>query len=62
MVAYACTLIIVDYQGLNNLTIENQYPVPLISKSLDRLGWAKWFIKLDLYSVYHRIKIWENDV
>ena len=24
-----------DYQGLNNLTIKNQYPLLLISKSLD---------------------------
>ena len=25
----------VDYWGLNNLTIKNRYPLPLISKSLD---------------------------
>ena len=25
----------VDYRGLNNITIKNQYPLPLISKSLD---------------------------
>ena len=31
----------VDYWGLNNLTIKNQYLLPLISKSLDQLGWAK---------------------
>ena len=28
----------VDYQGLNNLTIKNRYPLPLIGESLDRLG------------------------
>ena len=27
----------VDYRGLNNLTIKNQYPLPLIGESLDRL-------------------------
>ena len=27
----------VDYQGLNNLTIKNQYPLPLIRESLNRL-------------------------
>ena len=31
----------VDYQGLNNLTIKNWYPLLLIGKSLDRLGRAK---------------------
>ena len=31
----------IDYLGLNNLTIKNQYPLPLIGESLDRLGQAK---------------------
>ena len=30
----------VNYQGLNNLTIKNRYPLPLIGESLDRLGRA----------------------
>ena len=33
----------VDYRGLNNLTIKNRYPLPLIGESLDRLGRAKQF-------------------
>ena len=33
----------VDYWGLNNLTIKNQYPLSLISKLLNRLGQAKQF-------------------
>ena len=33
----------VDYRGLNNLTIKNRYPLPLIGESLDRLGRAKRF-------------------
>ena len=28
----------VDYWGLNNITIKNQYPLPLIGESLDQLG------------------------
>ena len=31
----------VNYRGLNNLTIKNRYPLPLIGKFLDQLGWAK---------------------
>ncbi len=27
-----------DYQGLNNLTIKNWYPLPLVGESLDWLG------------------------
>ena len=37
----------VNYWGLNNITIKNQYPLPLIGKSLDRLGQAKQFYQLD---------------
>ena len=33
----------VNYWGLNNLTIKNRYPLPLIGKSLDCLGHAKRF-------------------
>ena len=42
-----------DSNGLNNLTIKNQYPLPLTEESLDRLGRAKQFTQLDLTSPYH---------
>ncbi len=51
----------VNYRGLNNLTIKNQYLLHLISKSLDRLGRAKRFTQLDLISVYHKMRIHEGD-
>ena len=51
----------VDYWGLNNLTIKNQYPLPLIWESLDRLGLAKRFTQLDLTNSYHQMKIKEGD-
>ena len=51
----------VNYQGLNNLTIKNWYPLPLIGESLDRLGRAKQFTQLDLTSAYHQMKIRERD-
>ena len=43
----------VDYWGLNNLTIKNQYPLPLIDELLNQLGWAKQFTQLDLTNAYH---------
>ena len=51
----------VDYRGLNNFTIKNQYPLPLIGEILDRLGWAKKFDQLDLISTYHQMRIKEGD-
>ena len=43
------------------MTVKNRYPLPLISKTLDRLSRAKVFIKLDLKDTYHRIRIKEGD-
>ena len=51
----------VDYWGLNNLTIKNQYLLPLIGKSLDRLGWAKKFTQLDLANTYYQMRIKGGD-
>lgn len=51
----------VDYRGLNNLTIKNRYPLPLVGESLDRLGRAKQYTQLDLTAAYNRIRIKEGD-
>ena len=47
----------VNYWGLNNLTIKNRYPLPLIGELLDRLGRVIWFTELDLTSAYHQMRI-----
>lgn len=47
----------VDYRGLNELTIKNRYPLPLIKETLDRLSKAKWFTKLDLRQGYNQIRM-----
>jgi len=51
----------VDYRGLNEITIKNRHPLPLISETLDRLGRAACFSKLDLKDAYHRIGIQRGD-
>ena len=51
----------IDNQGLDNLTIKNRYPLPLIGELLDRLGRARRFTQLDLTIAYHRIRIREGD-
>ena len=51
----------VDYRGLNNITIKNRYPLPLIGKSLDQLGRTKQFTQWDLTNAYHRMRIREGD-
>ena len=51
----------VDYWGLNNITIKNRYPLPLIGELLDRFGQAKRFTQLDLTNAYYRMRIREDD-
>ena len=50
-----------DYRGLNNITIKNQYPLLLISKLLDWLGRAKRFTQLDLTNAYYWMRICESN-
>ena len=37
-----------DYQRLNEMTIKNRYPLPLISELIDRLTGAKYYSKMDV--------------
>ena len=37
-----------DYRKLNEMTIKNHYPLPLISELIDQLTGAKYFLKMDV--------------
>ncbi|XP_072130902.1 vitellogenin-like [Mobula birostris] len=43
----------IDYWGLNNITIKNKYPLPLINSVFEPLHRATVFSKLDLRNAYH---------
>ena len=51
----------IDYHGLNEVTIKNRYPLPLISSAFKLLQGAKIFTKLDLRNAYHLVRIREGD-
>lgn len=50
-----------DYRCLNEMTIKNRYPLPLISELMDRLKGAKYFTKLDVRWGYNNVQIKEGD-
>src|SRR3954463_15030696 len=50
-----------DYRKLNEMTIKNHYPLPLIQELVDKLKGAKYFTKLDIQWVYNNIHIKEGD-
>lgn len=50
-----------DYQQLNDWTIKNAYPLPLISDVLDRLRKARIFTKLDLRWGYNNVCMKDGD-
>lgn len=53
----------IDYRGLNDITIKNRYPLPLISSAFELLQDAKIFTKLDLRNACedHLVRIREGD-
>ena len=50
-----------DYQYLNEWTIKNNYPLPLISDVLENIGMKKVFTKMDLRWGYNNVRIKEGD-
>ena len=53
---------VVDYRALNEVTIKNKYPLPMINDLFDQLQGAKVFPKIDLRSGYHQLNIREKDI
>jgi len=50
-----------DYQHINQWTIKNRYPLPLIVDILNGIEKRKVFIKLDLRWGYNNVRIKEGD-
>jgi len=51
----------VDYRALNQITIPNRYPLPLMQELQDRVLGAHWFTKMDLKNGFHLIRMRRGD-
>ena len=50
-----------DFRKLNDVTVKDVYPLPLVDECLDTLVGNAWFSKLDANSAYWQIDIKEED-
>jgi len=52
---------VMDYRNLNDQTIKNNYPLPLITELIDNMGSKKVFTKMDLRWGFNNVRIKERD-
>jgi hypothetical protein len=53
--------LVVDYRGLNKVTIRNRYALPLISSLLEWINGTRFFTKVNLRGAYNLIRIRPGD-
>jgi len=51
----------VDYRQLNEITIKDRTPLPLIGESLDQLSSTTIYTKLDIEDAYYNLRIAKGD-
>jgi len=52
---------VMDYCNLNNQTVKNNYPLPLITELINNMGSKKVFTKMDLRWGFNNVRIKEGD-
>lgn len=53
--------IVIDYRKLNEVTVNDKFPIPNIDNILDKLGRSQYFTTLDLAKGFHQILVDEKD-
>ena len=51
----------VDYRALNELTVKNRYPIPLLNETLQRLSKSVIYTKLDIIAAFNRLRMAKGD-
>ncbi|GJR15570.1 putative reverse transcriptase domain-containing protein [Tanacetum coccineum] len=52
----------IDYHELNKLTVKNIYPLPRINDLFDQLQGSSVYLKIDLRSGYHQLKVHDDNI
>ncbi|GKA03120.1 putative reverse transcriptase domain-containing protein [Tanacetum coccineum] len=52
----------IDYRELNKLTVKNRYPLLRIDDLFDQLQGSQFFLKIDLRSGYHQLRVHKDDI
>jgi len=52
----------IDYRQLNKFTIKKRYPLSLIHDIFDKIQGARVFLKIDLRSGHHQLKIHKSNL
>jgi hypothetical protein len=53
--------LVVDFRKLNDATVPQNFPIPLIDEIIDELKGAKFFTTLDLHAAFHQILLHPED-
>ena len=53
---------VIDYRGLNNVTVKDRFPLPLPEELIDKLQGKKFFSKLDFDAGYHQGRVASADI
>ncbi|GJT73884.1 putative reverse transcriptase domain-containing protein [Tanacetum coccineum] len=52
----------IDYKEMNKLTVKNHYPLLRIDDLFDQLQGSLFFLKIDLRSGYHQLRVHKDDI
>jgi len=50
----------IDFRAVNNISMKDRYPLPLIKETLNNLQGMKWFSKIDIISAFNNVRMKEG--